>query len=387
MNTTSHRLVAGVGAVLVALSPAAAAAPTAADPGGADPWADESPGTVRTVSADFSGDLVGVTVSPDGTVYVAERDPEGSMTADRVVTVTPSGETTTVAGGPGAGHPFGPVRGIADVESASDGSLYVAISYGPVLRIDSDGTSTVVARAGQGPGDVPASSGTALAVALDGTIYIGARGRVFELLRGGPLTLFSAYDGPSTALERLAAADTGDVFVNSYGSHQVYRLDSNGVVQHFAGRGLNYWEPGDVGDGGPAIEADVPGPRDVAVDSGGLVYLSDLIGLREVDPDGTIRTVFEDDALEPDRIALDPYGNLYFTDAKTSQLKVLVRPGEMPDPTEYTPGVVSRWAGAGVAAIVAWGLGVVAVTAAAVVSVRERRRPAVDGPAPVSPRT
>ena len=64
----------------------------------------------------------------------------------------------------------------------------------------------------------------------------------------------------------------GDLIVNDYKAHRIWRIDGDGILHTFAGDGV----PGDSGDGGPAIEARVYGPHDLTQDKDGHRYFSDL---------------------------------------------------------------------------------------------------------------
>ena len=64
----------------------------------------------------------------------------------------------------------------------------------------------------------------------------------------------------------------GDLIVNDYKAHRIWRIDGDGILHTFAGDGV----PGDSGDGGPAIEARVYGPHDLTQDKDGNLYFSDL---------------------------------------------------------------------------------------------------------------
>ncbi|MDP7578497.1 MAG: hypothetical protein QGF12_03010 [SAR202 cluster bacterium] len=64
----------------------------------------------------------------------------------------------------------------------------------------------------------------------------------------------------------------GDLIVNDYHGNRIFRIDQQGILHAFAGDGV----PGDSGDGGPAINARVDGPHDLALDKHGNLYFSDL---------------------------------------------------------------------------------------------------------------
>ena len=65
----------------------------------------------------------------------------------------------------------------------------------------------------------------------------------------------------------------GDLIVADYKGHRLWRIDGDGILNTFAGDGV----PGSAGDGGPAIDARLNGPHDLALDNHGNLYFSDLL--------------------------------------------------------------------------------------------------------------
>jgi len=88
-----------------------------------------------------------------------------------------------------------------------------------------------------------------------------------------------------------------------------------GTIATVAGGGL---KPGQVADGGPAVDAFLIEPVSVAVDAAGNLYLGEAgtSSVRKVTPDGTISTIAGPEVLEraPVGLAADDAGNVYFAD-------------------------------------------------------------------------
>ena len=80
----------------------------------------------------------------------------------------------------------------------------------------------------------------------------------------------------------------GDLIVAEYKGHRLWRIDQDGILHTFAGDGV----PGNTGDGGPAIEARLNGPHDLAQDKHGNLYFSDLLNqaYRRIDYDTSVIT-------------------------------------------------------------------------------------------------
>ena len=113
--------------------------------------------------------------------------------------------------------------------------------------------------------------------------------------------------------EGVAVDAAGNVYIADTLDHAVRKVTPDGVINTLAGTGT----PGYSGDGGPANRARLNGPRAVAVDAAGNVYVADTGNnqVRRIDPQGTITTVDTGNALSgPRGVAVDRAGNVYIAD-------------------------------------------------------------------------
>jgi uncharacterized protein (TIGR03437 family) len=102
---------------------------------------------------------------------------------------------------------------------------------------------------------------------------------------GGPAT-----DVALGGLEGLAVDRAGKIYLADAAANRVWKLDlGSRTLEPFAGTGV----AGFSGDGGPAREARLNRPYDVAVDARGNLYIADFGNgrVRRVAPDGRIETV------------------------------------------------------------------------------------------------
>ena len=96
-------------------------------------------------------------------------------------------------------------------------------------------------------------------------------------------------EGPAAAaplfLPSDVAADAeGNLYIADNNHRRIRKVTPDGIITTIAGNGRK----GSDGDGGPAAEATLRGPRAVAVDPAGNVYFSDGGRIRMVTPDGII---------------------------------------------------------------------------------------------------
>lgn len=103
----------------------------------------------------------------------------------------------------------------------------------------------------------------------------------------GDPTLASAV--PLQTAYGIALEQTGSLLVVDTFGHRVWRATPGGEVEVVAGTGV----PGDAGDGGPAAEAQLNSPRDVAFGPNGSLFISDANNraIRVVAQDGTIESI------------------------------------------------------------------------------------------------
>ncbi len=327
---------------LVALLPVLAAGCDAAcDPGDLCVYmGDGAPGVAAEGDLRTGSGLYGpvdLAFDPEGRAVIVERSNHRLIRVELDDTIVPLLGT---AGAPGQG-PDGPtadarLREPTDVAFRPDGTLVVAAWRNwRVAEAEVGGEFQFTCGTGDrdGYGDGGPASEAALdlpsSVAVDsaGNVYIGdqANQRVRVIDVGGVIETFAGtgahgFDGDlglatesmlaapafqqttpalkialDEARRRLLVADTHNGRVRSID------LDT-GVITTLAGRGRTEPDSGPAdgcvsgcgfsGDGGPATEAELTSPTDVAVASDGTVYIADpgLDCVRAVDPDGTIRT-------------------------------------------------------------------------------------------------
>jgi uncharacterized protein (TIGR03437 family) len=271
----------------------------------------QTPGTIQTVAGNgsqtSSGDggpalQAGLNVPVD--VYV---DQAGNLFItdqfnNRIRKVAPNGTISTVAGtgvagfsgdgGPAIDAEINTPTGIGGDNS---GNLYIAdVVNQRIRKVDSSGIITTFA--GNGNKGYGGDGG----LAIDASFYNAVR---------------------------VAIDPSGNVLVADQSDHRIRRIAPSGFITTIAGNGVGAFS----GDGGPAINASLNNPTAVAVDGGGVIYISDQFNqrIRKIALDGTITTIagngnpgFGGDGGPanaailnyPGGITVDAAGNLYFND-------------------------------------------------------------------------
>ncbi|MCY4566656.1 MAG: hypothetical protein OXE40_19510, partial [Gammaproteobacteria bacterium] len=152
---------------------------------------------------------------------------------------------------------------------------------------------------------------------------------------------FGGDDGPAVDAQLrtptgVAVDANGNVFIADLYNHRIRRVDADtGVITTVAGTGIE----GFGGNGGPAVDALLSMPSDLSVDANGNLYIVDSnnLRIRRVDADtGVISGVagsgeygFRGDggpALDallgsPSDVAVDATGNLYIADAHNHRIR------------------------------------------------------------------
>jgi sugar lactone lactonase YvrE len=252
----------------------------------------------------------GVTLGPDGSLYIADT------MNHRVRRIAPDGTISTFAGigvsgfsgdgGPAAAAQFSfPAQTLFD----SAGNLYISDYANTRVRVVSPAgiISTV---AGNGLPDPPPS-------------------RYTQVGDGGP-----ALDAIFTTATSAAFGPAGELYVADWGDSRIRKIAPDGTITTFAGTG----EDGYSGDGGPAAQAAITQPITLAVDNSGTVYFETADSrVRKVTPDGIIHLVagtgtepirsggdggpaVNATLSEPKGLAIDAQGNVYIGDTSNARL-------------------------------------------------------------------
>jgi hypothetical protein len=226
----------------------------------------------------------------------------------RVRRVSPDGTIATIAGGGAAvlgdGGPAtsGQLNYPTSIAIDAAGNLFIG-ELGRVRRVTPDGIITTVAGGGPNPPrdgapatDVRLSTIFGVAVDAAGDLFIGDSiidpdndfysYVIRKVTPEGTLTTLAPLAGCCFA--SLAADAAGNLFVPLNSS--IWKISPQGAQTVVAGNGT-YGPPS--GDGRLATQAQLNGPRAVAVDAAGNLVLADNVGrnIRIVTPDGVIRTL------------------------------------------------------------------------------------------------
>ena len=314
----------------------------------------DTAGTITTVvgtgESGFGGDggpavqaqlrsPTGVAVDGAGNLYIADRDNL------RIRKVDSTGTITTVAGageygGGGDGRLAIQVQLSFPTDVAVDGSgnLYIAnFRPGRIFKVDTTGIITTVAG---GPASViPLYRPTGVAVDGTGNLYIADshRRRIFKVDATGIITTVAGDPTLGILLGRpvgVTVGGAGNLYIADSRLGRIFKVDEAGMITTVAGTG----ESGYSGNGGPAVQAQLNSPTNMAVDEAGNLYIADRdnLRIRKVDEAGAITTVagtgesgYSGDGgpaaqarlSEPSGAAADGAGNLYIADRSNHRIR------------------------------------------------------------------
>lgn len=242
----------------------------------------------------------GVLRGPDGAIWFCES------TGHRVRRIAPDGSITTVAGTGERGYAGDGGRATEarlnlphEIRFDAEGNLFIGDMANHAIRRVDKVTGIITTVAGRGgrrgyAGDGgPAkeallSSPHSLQFAPDGQLYIcDTANHVIRRMdpNTGVISTFAGSGQPGPTPDGAPIAGTplnsprsmdfdreGNLWLATREGNQVFRFDlQRGTIHHVAGTG----EAGFTGNGGPAREATLSGPKGIALDAQGNIWLAD----------------------------------------------------------------------------------------------------------------
>lgn len=301
------------------------------------------------------GSAGGVAIAPNGDLYIS------NSVTDTIRRLKPSTILRQVATTVG----FPTDRGVktvarfedpAGVAVAPNGDLYIADAQNHRIVLVEKATGVIVTVAGLGApgynGD-GRSAGTAMlnapravALAPNGDLYIAdtLNNRVRLVDHRSGLITTVAGDGQTASADSvgdggpatdahldwpsdIALTRRGDLFIADMRQNRIRRVDGlTGTISTYAGTG----QFGHGGDGGPAPLASLAGPSGIALASKNgeiTLFIADYFNscVRVVLPDGTIKSMGPETGRvgAPSRLAYHPGGWLYVADTDRDRVTVL----------------------------------------------------------------
>jgi trimeric autotransporter adhesin len=164
-----------------------------------------------------------------------------------------------------------------------------------------------------------------------------ASGYQIHTIAGGGAAGFSGDGGQAVNAQTSAPTGiivdaAGNLIVSDLGNNRVRKISPSGVITTIAGGG------GSLGDGGPAVNAQITGPVSTLLDAAGNLYVAGFAEarIRKITPAGIISTIagtgvagFSGDGGQavnaqlhsPIGMAFDSSGNLYISDRQNARVR------------------------------------------------------------------
>ena len=321
-------------------------------------------GTGSPSGTDAINDPYGLVRGPDGALWFCEHN------GHRISRLAPDGTLSVIAGTGAKGYSGdgGPASEATlnlphELRFGPDGALYIADTGNNVVRRIDLSTGVITTSAGTGARGYSGDGGPARQATFKGphSIQFDAAGQLYvcdvgnhAIRRIDPKTgvistiAGTGQPGPTPDGAPLAATplnnprsldvdSQGNPWIVTREGNQVFKLDlAAGVIRLMAGTG----QPGFTGNGGPARDATLSGPKGIALDSVGNAWLVDTEShsIRLIDAatgrlelmlgtgtrgDGPVGKATECALNRPHGVYVDADGSVLIGDSEAHRIRVL----------------------------------------------------------------
>lgn len=227
----------------------------------------------------------------------------------KIIKITPSGTTLTIAGTGTAGYSGdgGPainakINGAQGLAIDAMGNIYFADSQNHRIRkIDLVGNISTIAGNGGGA-------------------YSGD---------GGQAAMAQIKDPNGLTIDGL-----GNIYFIDKGNARLRKINTSGIITTIAGTGNHGW----LGLNGLATSAELQNPKDVKIDAVGNIFLCDISRVMKINSSGIITAVAGDNGdsfsgdggpaingrlYQPRALEFDSQGNLYIADTYNNRIRLI----------------------------------------------------------------
>ena len=175
---------------------------------------------------------------------------------------------------------------------------------------------------------------------------------------GNGIATFGGDSGPATSASihsntAVHFDSIGNMFIADAANNRIRKVNTSGIITTVAGTGI----AGSGGDAGPATNAQLNNPSDVAFDAAGNMYITDYLNnrIRKVDASGTITTIAGTGTsgatgdggpataaklFHPQSLIIDASGKLFFCDEGNDRVRMI-----------NTSGIILLYAGSGTSGV------------------------------------
>ncbi len=269
----------------------------------------------------------GLVIGPDGALYFCDLDNQRIRRLD-----LKTKRLTTIAGDGQKGYrgDGGPALQASlnmphELRFGPDGDIYIAERDNHVIRKVDTKTGVISTFAGTGKAGFSGDGGPATSAQLNQphSIYFDRDGGLLicdignnriRRVTDGKIETWPTSGAMLRGPRTFAMAPSGDLYIALREGNAIYRIDAtNHAAYNIAGTG----EQGHSGDNGPAREAKLAGPKGLAFDPAGILYLADTEShtIRAIDLKTGMITTTLDNLKRPHGVYFAD-GTLYVSDSE-----------------------------------------------------------------------